>query len=804
AEDDDTVLASGGGLAGGLAIGADAPDDAPPPDSIPGYRLLRPIGSGGMGHVWLAEQLEPVRRTVAIKIIQAGMDTGKVVARFESERQTLALMNHPGIAQIYDAGVTDAGRPFFSMELVDGPPVTEFADQARLTLEDRLALLVDVCEAIQHAHQKGVIHRDLKPSNVLVAVVDGRPAPKVIDFGIARLMEEPDPEAAPLTEAGTLIGTPEYMSPERSGAGPDDVDTRSDVYSLGVLLYELLTGSLPFRRRDSTPAALAELFRDVREGDLQLPSRYVAGLDESGDAAARARKLERFALVRSLRDDLDWITARSLEKSPERRYASVGELAEDIRRHLRHEPVMAGPPGAGYRVGKFVRRHRGLIASTTALVLALLAGLAGTMTGLVRARTEAAIAEAVNSFLNEDLLAAVSPESQGRDVSMRQVLDTAAERLQGRFPEQPVVEASLRATIGNTYASLGLLDEASPHLERAIALREAELGEDDPATLDAVHELGELRFYQGRRMEARELIGRAFEGRSRSLGPADARTLAALSDLGAVAQYEGNLEEAERHYREAYERASAALGDDSPYTLSMLHNLGALSKDLARLDEAEDYLRRALDGSRRQLGDEHPETLSTLSLLGTVLRDQDRLDEAEEIHVQLLATRHEVLGPDHPSTLLSANNLAMLYLDLGRLREAEELERATLETQRRVLGDDHDDSILSMGNLAAILLRQGRAAEAEPLTREARGRCERTLGADHTLCADTARKQGECLTALQRYAEAERALLRAHGTLADAYGTRHPDATHAAASLAALYEAWGRPADAARWREAVE
>jgi non-specific serine/threonine protein kinase/serine/threonine-protein kinase len=813
AEGEDATLATGGALRGALGEEVTALlDEGARPDNIPGYHLLRPLGSGGMGDVWEAEQREPVQRRVAVKIIRPGADTAQVVARFESERQTLALMNHPGIAQIYDAGVTDSGRPFFAMELVHGAPVTRFCDEARLTIPERLRLFGEICEAVQHAHRKGVIHRDLKPSNVLVTKIEGRPAPKVIDFGIARLVESSATEGTMLTEAGTVIGTPEYMSPEQAGAGPGDVDTRSDVYSLGVLLYELLTGSLPFERRDSTPAALADFFQDVRRTELAWPSKYVSRLGDAADAAASDRKIDRATLTKALRGDLDWITTRTLEKDRDRRYESAGELAADLQRHLRHEPVVASPPGAAYRFRKFVRRHRGLIATSAAVFIALLAGLAGTVTGLVRAReqaeragTQAAIAEAVNAFLNEDLLAAVAPGSQGRDVGMREVLDTAADRLEGRFADQPEVEASLRRTMGRTYLALGALDEAASQLERAVTLGETSPGGLHPSTLEAVHVLGEVRFYQGRADEAEELLRRAFEGRTATLGPAHALTLSALSDLGAVSHHRGNLDEAERCYREAYERARTELGESDPHVLSMLHNLGALMRDLGRLEEAEAYLRSALEGSRREYGDDHPETLATQSQLGSVLREGGQVEEAEPIYVQVYEARRRVLGDDHPSTLLSANNLAMLHMDLGRLEEAEAIQRTTLATQRRTLGDDHDGTILSMANLSALLTDLGRTDESEALIEEAMERCNRTLGASHPLCAGALRKYGECLTAQGRYPEAEAAFFEVHEVLADAYENEgHPELVLLANAFVELYEAWGRAADAAEWRDRPE
>jgi tetratricopeptide (TPR) repeat protein len=813
AEAPDATLTGGGGLAGVLGddLVAFLEQEPSSSDDVPGHRLGRRIGSGGMGEVWEAEQLAPVRRRVAVKVLRPGLATERVVSRFESERQALALMSHPGIAQIFDAGLTGSGRPFFTMELVDGPPFTAFCDAQCLSIRDRLRLFVDVCDAVLHAHQKGVVHRDIKPSNVLVTRVDGRPVPKVIDFGIARLVDGPLEAATVLTEAGMVVGTPEYMSPEQAGASPADVDTRADVYALGVVLYELVAGVRPFERRDASVASLGDLFRDIRETEPERPSRRVEGTGERSFAVAAARDTEPWALVRSLRGDLDWITMKALEKDRERRYGSVDELSADVRRHLMDEPVTVGPPGAGYRLGKFARRNSGLLTATAAVVVAVVAGLLGTVTGLVRAReeaararTQAAIAEAVNAFLNQDLLAAVAPGSQGRDVTMREALDAAASRLEGRFQGQPEVEASVRHTIGETYMRLGRLDDASPHLERAVALRERALGADAPETLVTVHALGELRFYQGRVDEAEALLRRSFEGRERALGPNDALTLAAMSDLGAVAQDRGRLDEAERLYRGAYERASVVLAGDDPSLLSMMHNLGALLQDRGRLDEAETWLRRAYEGSRTRLGPDHPDTLSSLSLLGSVLREAERLAEAEPIYRETLAARTRVLGEKHPSTLLSANNLAMLYYDLGRLEEAEALQRATLETQRRVLGRDHDATILSLGNLGAILTRLGRAREAAPLLADAVERCRRVLGTGHSLCGHTLRKQGNCLVALGRYPEAERRLLEAHAVLAAAYADDHPSTRLAAADAARLYEAWGRPGEVAAWRARAE
>jgi serine/threonine protein kinase len=800
AENEDAFLEAGGALAGPLGrdlmetLEDDATESAgASPEEIQGYRFERRVGAGGMGEVWEAEQLEPVRRRVAVKVIRPGMDSSHVVARFESERQTLALMGHPGIAQVFDAGMTASGRPYFAMEYVDGLPLNEYCDDRSMTLRARLVLFCEICDAVQHAHQKGVIHRDLKPSNVLVAEVDGRPAAKIIDFGIARVVEGPLGGGTLLTEEGQVVGTPEYMSPEQAGVNPGDVDTRADVYALGVLLYELLTGSRPLERSGSGQAALAEFFRQVREEEPPRPSLRVSTLAAKAGEAARARALEPAGLGRALRGDLDWVVMMALEKQRRARYDSVGDLAADVRRHLRNEPVLAGRPSTIYRAVKFARRHRGLLVAASAVLLALIVGLAGTAVGLVRARheaerarTQAAIAQAVNDFLNDDLLAAVAPGAQGRDVTMQEALDVAAGNLEGRFGGQPEVEAAVRLTIGDTYMQLGRLDDAGSHIARAAALLEEFAGAEDPSTLNALHALGELRYYQGQPEEAQALLLRTFEGRRRVLGENHALTLSAQSDLGAVAHDRGRLDDAERYYRGALDRSRAVAGDDDPQTLTMLHNLAALMRDRVQLDEAEAILREAYDASRRVLGAEHPETLATISMLGSVLREAGRLAEAEPIYVETYEARRRVLGDEHPSTLLSGNNLAMLRMDLGQLEEAASLQRSVLEVQRRVLGDDHDACVLSLGNLGSILTELGRLDEAETIFAEAVERGRRILGPEHPLLGNTLRKQGVCFIATGRYPEAEAALLEARRIVFEALGEDHPDVLQADRALASL------------------
>jgi eukaryotic-like serine/threonine-protein kinase len=359
-----------------------------PRRQIGAYRLLQRLGEGGMGDVWLAEQTTPVRRQVALKVIKAGMDTAQVVARFEAERQALALMDHPAIATVFDGGTTPEGRPYFVMEYVKGEPITTYCDRQRLTVAERLELFTRVCEGVQHAHQKGIIHRDLKPSNVLITIQDERPVPKIIDFGVAKATAQHLTERTLFTELGVMVGTPEYMSPEQAEMGGLNIDTRTDVYALGVMLYELLTGALPFDRDELRRAGFLEIQRTIREKEPPRPSTRVGPPGPASTEAAKNRHTEPKRLVSELRGDLDWITMKALEKDRTRRYASASDIAADIQRHLSDRPVLAGPPSLAYTAKKFVHRHRGPVVAALLLLISLVAGLVGTSLMYVTASRE--------------------------------------------------------------------------------------------------------------------------------------------------------------------------------------------------------------------------------------------------------------------------------------------------------------------------------------------------------------------------------------------------------------------------------
>jgi eukaryotic-like serine/threonine-protein kinase len=471
------------------------------------YRLIEAIAEGGMGEVWLAEQVEPVRRHVALKLVKAGMTTRAIIARFDSERQALALMEHPAIAKVFDAGTAPDGRPYFVMEYVRGVPITTYCDERRLSTRERLELFIRVCEGVHHAHQKAIIHRDLKPSNILVAEVDGRAAPKIIDFGIAKALTQKLTADTLFTQAGVLVGTPAYMSPEQAGSAGEDIDTRSDVYSLGTILYELLAGVAPF---DPAKLSLGEFLRRLRLEDPPTPSIRIRMQEPatSEEVARRRGVAGPQHLVKQIRGDLDWIALKALEKDRSRRYGSCDELAGDLRRYLNNESVLAVPPSAAYRARKFARRHRAALAAACAILLTLLVVAIVSIRQTIRADAESAVAQAVNDFLQNDMLAQASATSQALegkpdpDLKVRTALDRAAARLEGKFGRQPEVEAAIRDTIGQTYFDLGLYQEARKQMELALTLYRRVLGPENRNTIEATNRLAAIAFRQGMNTQA--------------------------------------------------------------------------------------------------------------------------------------------------------------------------------------------------------------------------------------------------------------------------------------------------------------
>ena len=585
------------------------------------YRILREIGHGGMGVVYEAEQEKPVRRKVALKLIKSGMDTKAVIARFESERQALALMNHPNIASVYDAGATNEGRPYFAMEYIQGIPITKYCDKHRLTIQERLELFIQVCEGVQHAHQKGIIHRDIKPSNVLVAVQDAKPVPKIIDFGVAKATSQRLTEHSIHTGMGQLIGTPEYMRPEQAEMTNLDIDTRTDVYSLGALLYELLAGAQPFDPKELRREGLAEIQRKLREDEPPKPSTRVSELGEASGASAANRRVVLTAWVKQLSGDLDWITVRAMEKDRTRRYASPLELAADVKRYLRHEPVLARPPSTSYRVRKYVRRNRVGVAAAALILLALIIGLAGTTAGMIRAtraekkaNIEAIKAQTINEFLL-DTLGSANPIAGGRlDVTVLEALDGAVEAIGESFADQPEIEAAVSKTVGRTYLRLSQYEKAEDLLGRALELEKRVLGDDHTDTVESLLFMGVVHMERGQLDQAEPFYQQALERSRRLWGDNDVHVGVALFNLGGIAHARDNLDEAESFYRE-----SLAIGPQSEDERDLEWATTLLAWVLAQkgdYEEAESLFASAVAGRRNLLGNDHPLVADALLGLG--------------------------------------------------------------------------------------------------------------------------------------------------------------------------------------------
>ena len=757
------------------------------------YKLLEKIGEGGMAVVYMAEQTEPVRRKVALKIIKLGMDTRQVIARFEAERQALAMMDHPNIAKVLDAGATETGRPYFVMELVTGVSITEYCDTNNLSTKERLALFIQVCNAVQHAHQKGIIHRDIKPSNVMVTMHDGVPVPKVIDFGIAKATNQKLTEKTLFTRYAHLIGTPAYMSPEQAELSDLDIDTRSDIYSLGVLLYELLTGNTPFSEEEFRKAGYLEMQRVIREQEPAKPSTKLSTLGETLTDIAKHRGCTPDLLRRAVRGDLDWIVMKSLEKDRVQRYETANGLAEDIRRHLGDEPVTAGPPSRLHWMKKFVRRHRALVAGVAAVMVVLSGGIIASTIFALRAEREAKISKAVSAFLNEDLLAAVDPEkAKSPEVTVRYILDAASENLEGKFKGSPLAEATVRQTLGKTYGKLGEYKTAESHLERALQIRREQLGKEHPETLNSMNNLANVYQDQGRYDEAEQLHIKALEIRRRVLGQEHPATLSSMNNLAGVYLDQGRHDEAEQLNMKTLEIQRRVLGEEHPDTLASMHNLAWVYRQQGRYDEAEQLNIKTLEIQRRVLGEEHPATLSSMHNLAWVYRLQGRDEEAEKLNIKTLEIKRRVLGEEHPSTLWAMTNLAVVYRDQGRDEEAEDLRIKTLEITRRVLGEEHPDTLTAMNNLAGVYLDQGRHDEAEQLHSKVLEIRRRALGEEHPSTLWSMKNLAWVYELQGRHDEAEQLLTETLEIQRRVLGEEHPDTLVSMHALALVYGGQGR------------
>ena len=745
------------------------PEPEQPGAVIADYTLLRVLGEGGFGTVYEAEQTVPIRRRVALKLIKPGMGSAELLGRFELERQALARMDHPHIATVLDGGATADGRPFFVMELVEGETITRYCEHHALLLPQRLELLVQVCEAVQHAHGRGLIHRDLKPGNVLVSDHDGRGFAKVIDFGIAKAITPELDAGSPLTAMNALVGTPSYMSPEQA-EGSNDIDTRTDIYALGVLLYELITGSTP--HADTLRGASAwEIQRIIREVEPPTPSARMRRGEQVGGKPLGARD----SSPHRLRGELDWIVMKAIDKDRERRYATASELAADLRRFLTGQPVLAAPPSRLYRLRKLVARHRLATAALGLLLLSLIGGVLavvwqariaaeradelarmldfeqGVFDGIdpaaagaalsadVLRRLDAALEEsspdpAARAAQREAFLAAwqqVDSTDAARALIAATVLQPAIAGIDGQLADQPRLAAQLRVVFAERYRVFGDIATALAQAELARDVHRRLDGADHLATLEIEHAIVGMLRVSGRLDEAETLARDALTRARASLGDAHETTLGLIGELGSVIQDDGRLAEAERLIREAYTTQRQLFGLDHFGTLFSMNDLALLLHSQGRFDEAEVLYRELIPAMAALSGEDDADTLSVRGNLAGLLRDQDRLDEAEAIQRELLDRRRRAFGKDHPDTAFTAMALAeLLHLD-ERHAEAEPLLRGVLRRQAVSLAPTHPDVIRAHWHLADVLLAQEKFAAAADSYREAHERSRQAFGADH-------------------------------------------------------------------------
>jgi non-specific serine/threonine protein kinase/serine/threonine-protein kinase len=711
----------------------ESPNHIPPrdeepdvPDRIGPYRILRTLGRGGMGEVFLAEQEEPIRREVALKLIKLGMDTREMVARFEAERQALALMNHPNIATVYEAGATERGRPYFVMEYVPGVPVTTHCDEENFNLQQRLDLFTEICSGVQHAHQKGLIHRDIKPSNVLVTQQDGIAVPKIIDFGIARAVGPAAGGATLRTVHGELIGTPEYMSPEQAALDDRDVDTRTDVYSLGVLLYELLAGALPFDSRDLRASDVHELRRKIREVEPPRPSVRVGQLATSLDQALVSRGLDAAALSRLLRGDLDWIVLKALEKERDRRYPSVSELATDVRRYLDDEPVAARPPSTAYRVRKFVRRHRLGVVAATAVALALVAGIVGTTTAMIRAQRaeriavrEADTSEQVVRLLIGAFRGSDPSRLAGDTMLARDVLDAAAAEIDETLADRPEVRGRLLAEMGKTYRELGLFGEAAAKLQMALDDRERAFGGDSAEVATVLNELAGAYQQMGRYEQAAPRYREALEIVERVHGPEHHQAGQVLKNLGDCYVELGRLEDARNCHERALRILEATEGPESKRYARALGSFGSLLAEMEDFDAAIPILERSLELRKTQYPEGHTSLAFGNWFLGDALLEAGRSDAARASLERALAIWEPALGPGHDFVATCTRRLAEAVAASEDPSAADALFRRGVELEEAIHGPSHEHLAEGLAAYAKYLRDVGRDGEAGPIERRA-------------------------------------------------------------------------------------
>ena len=818
------------------------------------YTLQEKIGEGGMGEVWVAKQTQPVKRKVAIKLIKTGMDSRAVLQRFEQERQALALMDHPHIARVLDGGMTPTGQPFFVMELVNGLPLNKFCDEMKLTPQARLELFVPICQAVQHAHQKGIVHRDLKPANILVTMIDGKPVPKVIDFGVAKATSGKLTEESMSTGFGAVVGTLEYMSPEQAGFSGEDIDTRADIYSLGVILYELLTGLRPIDAKRLRKAALTEMIRIIQEEEPSKPSTRLS-TDESLPSLAAVRQTEPKKLTALLRGELDWVVMKCLEKQRDRRYETANALSRDIQRYLADEVVEARPPSAGYRLKKFVKRNKGQVVAASLVLFALLAGIAGTTIGLFEARkqqqrataaakeerkarleaerqqvraekgeklagerllqveVEKKIAVAVREFLQKKLLAQADVSVQAFSLlkddgtpsgvktkinpTIQELLDRAAAELseakvEVNFPKQPLLQAEILLTLGDTYRGIGEAERAIGFLQRAVTIHTQQNGLEHQDTLKCMFALAWAYKQAGNLDTALSLMEETLQLRKTTLGPDHPDTLLSRNDLAAAYFDAGKPDLALPLAEETYRLAKATLGADDAYTLGCTHTLAEVYRAAGKLDLALPLAEETYRVRKAKFGAENPYTLGTMHTLASLYLASGKMDLALPLAEETLKLATATLGPKHPNTLISMHTLAEVYLAADKPDLALPLAEEALNLTRSTLGSEHPTTLISLQTVITAYEKAGRQDLVLPLCLEKLNLAKAKFGPEHhhTLAAmhnlaKAYRDAGKLDLALPLF---EETLKLTRATL----GPDHPDTLQTLNSLGAAYLDAGR------------